>query len=113
MEISGRHPPKAAAVVIRAALVAEENGSAFHPRGVLYTNTNTNTTLTLTLTLPYTVTKYNRGACIVPTAHYSACEIVWLIWEQPAVQACEGESMRSSATVRDSAGNSGWHMPAL
>ena len=39
MERSGRHPPKAANAVIRAALVSEETGSAFHPinRGVLYT----------------------------------------------------------------------------
>ena len=36
MERSGRHPPKAATVVIRPALVSEETGSAFHPRGVLY-----------------------------------------------------------------------------
>ena len=44
MEISGRHPPpKAATVVILAALVSEETGSAFHPWGVLYINTNTNT----------------------------------------------------------------------
>ena len=37
MEISGRHPPKAATVVIRTALVSEETGSAFHPReGVIH-----------------------------------------------------------------------------
>ena len=34
MERSARHFPKAAtAVVVRAALVSEETGSAFHPRG--------------------------------------------------------------------------------
>ena len=32
-ERSGRHPPKAAPVVIRAAVVLEETGSAFHTRG--------------------------------------------------------------------------------
>ena len=41
MERSGRHPPKAATVVIRAALGSEETGSAFHPGSVLYNNTNT------------------------------------------------------------------------
>ena len=44
MERSGRHLPKAATVANRAALVSEETGSAFHPRGGLgglYTNTNT------------------------------------------------------------------------
>ena len=30
---SGRHSSKAATVVVRAALVSEETGSAFHPRG--------------------------------------------------------------------------------
>ena len=33
MERSGRHPPKAVTVDIRAALVSEETGSAFHLRG--------------------------------------------------------------------------------
>ena len=38
MERPARHPPKATtAVVIRDALVSEETGSAFHPRGVLCT----------------------------------------------------------------------------
>ena len=63
MARSGRHPPKAATVVIRAALVKEETGSAFHPRGC-YTLTLALTlaltlTLTLTLTLYYTV--YHSG----------------------------------------------------
>ena len=30
MEVPGRHPPKAATVIIRAPLVSEEIGSAFH-----------------------------------------------------------------------------------
>ena len=46
MERSGRNPLKAATVVIRAVLVSEETGSAFHPKGGCYT---------LTLTLSYTV----------------------------------------------------------
>ena len=37
MERSGRHPLKADTVALRAKLVSEEKGSAFHPRGVSYT----------------------------------------------------------------------------
>ena len=37
MERSGRHPPKAATVVIRAELVSKETGSAFQPGGGCYT----------------------------------------------------------------------------
>ena len=41
MERSGRHPPKAATVVVGAALVSEETGAQhFILGGVLYTNTN-------------------------------------------------------------------------
>ena len=36
MERSGRHPPKAATIVVRAALVSEEAGSAFHKGGVIH-----------------------------------------------------------------------------
>ena len=35
-ERSRRHPPKAATVVIRAALDSEETGAAFHPGGGSY-----------------------------------------------------------------------------
>ena len=40
-DLGGILPDKAATVVIRAALVKEETGSAFHPKGACYTLTPT------------------------------------------------------------------------